>query len=230
MTRIFIPAEQPDDWQRFLAEPALQWKTGYSARTLAHCWHAADGFPAEIDRVLAASPVAAFHGARPLLILPEYKAALKGHGPASQNDVFVLAKATDGALMAITIEGKVEESFGTSLGTWKAANQGFTDNKRTRLDDLLQHLGLPDVPDAVYYQLLHRTASAVIEARTFNAPHAVMLVHSFSPAGSWFEEFARFVGLYGVAAEKDALHHLTTVAGVDLYAGWITGNARFLSM
>ncbi|MBZ0276154.1 MAG: hypothetical protein K8I60_08425, partial [Anaerolineae bacterium] len=87
MKRIFVPATQPEDWQQFLTEPDRQWKTGYSARTLAHCWHAADGFPDEIKRVFASSPVAAFQAVEPLLILPEYKVPLHGHGPESQNDI-----------------------------------------------------------------------------------------------------------------------------------------------
>ena len=39
------------------------------------------------------------------------------------------------------------------------------------------------------YQLLHRTASAIIEAERFNANHALMLVHSFSLANEWYGDF-----------------------------------------
>jgi len=229
-TRIYVPARGPNDWQQFLAEPDKQWKVGYSARTLAHCWHAADGFPDEICRVFAASSVTALKTLEPLLVLPEYKVKLKGRGPDSQNDIFVLAKVSDSELVSITVEGKVEESFGSPVGNWKAANSGFTDNKRERLDDLQQQLGLDAVPDDIYYQLLHRTASAMIEARRFNAQYAVMLVHSFSPTGSWFEEYARFLNLFGVTAQKDRLHHLNAVDGIDLYAAWVTGDSRFLEV
>jgi len=229
MKRIFVPAKQPEDWQQFLAEPERQWKTGYSARTLAHCWHAADGFPDEIKRVLASSPVTAFQAIEPLFILPEYKVPLHGRGPESQNDIFVVAKAGDGSLVTITVEGKVEESFGEPLGKWKSTGQGFTDNKRERLDDL-QQLGLAAIPDDIYYQLLHRTASAMIEAQRFNAHYAVMLVHSFSPAGRWFAEYARFLALFTVAAHKDMLYPLNTVDGVELYAGWVSGDPRFLAL
>lgn len=229
MNRIYIPADKPDDWQQFLVEPERQWKTGYSARTLAHCWHTADGFPAEISHVFNTSPFTALHNAEPLLILPEHKVPLKGRGPESQNDIFVMAKAKDGDLISIMIEGKVEESFGNPLGKWKSANSGFTENKRERLDDLQNQLGLTAIPDDIYYQLIHRTASAMIEARRFNARYAVMLVHSFSPTGSWFEEYARFLNLFGVVAEKDTLHHLNTVDGIYLYAAWVTGDPRFLS-
>ncbi len=146
MSRIFIPASHPEDWQQFLAEPERQWKTGYSARTLAHCWHAAAGFPSEVGRVFASSGVSAFKSVEPLLILPEYKVPLRGRGPDSQNDIFVLAKADDQELVSITIEGKVEESFGSPLGKWKAANQGLTENKRDRLDVLAVSSGLSFYP------------------------------------------------------------------------------------
>ncbi len=230
MKRIFIPSGHPQDWQQFLAEPERQWKIGYSARTLAYCWHAANGFPEEVSQVFASSSLSAFQSIEALLILPEYKVALKGRGPDSQNDIFVLGKAQDGALVSIMIEGKVEESFGNSLGKWKTANKGFTDNKRERLDDLQQQLGLAFIPDEIYYQLLHRAASAMIEARRFNARYAVMLVHSFSPTASWFDEYARFVKLFDAVAEKNTLHHLNTVDGIDLYTGWVTGDSRFLKL
>ncbi|QPC83024.1 hypothetical protein G4Y79_01215 [Phototrophicus methaneseepsis] len=230
MKRIFIPASQAQDWQQFLAEPERQWKVGYSARTLAYCWHTATGFPEEVGLVFASSPLLAFHSIEPLLILPEYKVSLKGRGPDSQNDIFVLGKAQDGELVSIMVEGKVEESFGDSLGKWKSANKGFTDNKRERLDDLQQHLGLASIPDDIYYQLLHRTASAVIEARRFNARYAIMLVHSFSPTASWFDEYARFLNLFDVVAEKNVLHHLNVVDGIDVYTVWVTGDVCFLKL
>ena len=98
------------------------------------------------------------------------------------------------------------------------------------LHDMQQQLGLDAVPDDIYYQLLHRTASAMIGARRFNARYAVMLVHSFSPTGSWFEEYARFLNLFGVTAQKDRLHHLNAVDGINLYAAWVTGDSRFLEV
>jgi hypothetical protein len=56
MSRILIPATGPDDWKQFLADPDKQWKTGYSARSMAHCWQEADGIPADVSSVLKQSP------------------------------------------------------------------------------------------------------------------------------------------------------------------------------
>ncbi|MCL4255150.1 MAG: hypothetical protein KJ043_15410, partial [Anaerolineae bacterium] len=153
MKRIFVPANSPADWQHLLAEPDKQWKIGYSARTLAYCWHEADGFPSEIRHIFSSSPVTSFQSIEPLLILPEYKVALSGSGKESQNDIFVLAKTQTHELVSIMIEGKVDEPFGNTLSTWKSANQGFTDNKRARLSDIEKQLGLENIPDDIYYQL-----------------------------------------------------------------------------
>jgi hypothetical protein len=38
MNNILIPASNPEDWKKFLADPEKHWKKGYSARTLAYCW------------------------------------------------------------------------------------------------------------------------------------------------------------------------------------------------
>jgi hypothetical protein len=41
--KVYIPTTGPDDWQRFVADPAKQWRTGFSAKTLAYCWECANG-------------------------------------------------------------------------------------------------------------------------------------------------------------------------------------------
>ncbi len=111
MKRIYTPTRGADDWQRFLADPEKQWKTGFSARSLAYAWEEADGFPATVQTVLRQS----FPAIEPLIILPEHRVALPGRGGASQNDVWVLGRS-DGELVSIAIEGKVAEPFGLTVG------------------------------------------------------------------------------------------------------------------
>jgi len=36
MSRIYIPANRPEDWRLLLAKPGKHWRTGYSAKTLAY--------------------------------------------------------------------------------------------------------------------------------------------------------------------------------------------------
>jgi hypothetical protein len=218
MTRIFVPSRGPDDWQAFLAEPNKQWRVGYSARSLAYCWEAADGFPSELSALFANSSVEAFRQIELLLAFPEYKVPLPGGGRASQTDVFSLGRDAEGELVAIAVEGKVNEPFGPTLTEWDAAS---SEGKRQRLAYIQKMLELSgELPGEVRYQLLHRTASAVTEAYRFNARSAVMIVHSFSQEDHWFEEYLTFLRLYGQAAEVGELVRLTAVQGVALYSGF----------
>ena len=225
--RIYVPTLGTQDWQRLLADPAKHWKTGYSARTLAECWEAADGWPPEIGALLRLSGIPALESIATLLAIPEYKVDLPPRGRPSQNDLFVLGKGADGRLVAMTIEGKVEESFGPTLGGWRAVASA---GKAERLLFLTRELGLPDnLSPTVRYQLLHRTVSALLLARQFNARHAVMLVHSFSRTRAWFEDFAAFVKLFGIEEVlPDTLILIRETAEEKLYVGWASGDLRFL--
>lgn len=222
MNRVFIPSDGPSDWKRFLADPDKQWATGYSARTLAHCWEDADGFPAEVRDVLEQHPVLA--SAEPLLVFPEWRVDLPGGRRPSQNDVWVLARCDEG-LVSIAVEGKVEEPFGEPLGEWKTES---SPGKVQRLDFLVKTLGLSDSPpDPIRYQLLHRTASAIIEAERYGACCAVMLVHTFSRQDSWFDDYSAFLSLFGVEAGVGRLSS-TEVGDMPLHLGWVHGNERYL--
>jgi hypothetical protein len=52
MARILTFTSGPEDWKALLVDPVKHWRTGYSARTLARCWEAANGFPPEVVKVL----------------------------------------------------------------------------------------------------------------------------------------------------------------------------------
>jgi hypothetical protein len=199
--KILIPANGPGDWQQFLAEPAKHWKEGYSARTLAHCWHDSDGFPKDVYDVL--STAGPFHDIELLVAIPEHQVPLPPvRGRASQNDIWVLARCATG-LVSIAVEGKVGESFGPTLSAWLSTPP--PGNKK-RLDFLGEILGIGMAfPEVIRYQLLHRTASAIIEAHRFTARHAVLMVHSFSQNDQWFEDYANFVHLFGNAGIRDQL-------------------------
>jgi hypothetical protein len=56
MKVIVRPTTGPDDWRQFLAEPEKQWKPGYSAHLLAHCWEHADGLPESVRTVFETDP------------------------------------------------------------------------------------------------------------------------------------------------------------------------------
>ncbi|EFI34114.1 hypothetical protein Dthio_PD1455 [Desulfonatronospira thiodismutans ASO3-1] len=221
MTRIYIPATSAEQWAQFLAEPARQWRKGYSARTLAYSWQDADGFPDEVGAVLGLK----FPAAEILLAFPEHQVPLPGGSRPSQNDIWVLARS-QGKLISIAVEGKVSESFGPTIQEWQAqSNPG----KTARLEFLQRLLELDAVPLSIRYQLLHRTASALIEAQRFNAQHALMLVHSFSQSHEGFQDYAAFAELMGGRASKEILNSAGSLSGTLLHIAWVQGNPASLS-
>lgn len=223
MSRILMPSPGPDAWKQFLADPDKQWRKGFSARTLAHCWEAAQGLPDEIASLLASG----FGDGEPelLLAIPEHKVPLPGGSRESQNDVFALVRAGD-RTVSVAVEGKVDEPFGPTVGDWFS---NPSDGKRERMAFLCETLGLTEpVPDDIHYQLLHRTASAVIEAQRFKTDMAAMVVHSFSLTRMWFDAFAMFVGLYGRDIEAGELVEVALPSGMPLFLGWASGDPAFL--
>jgi len=226
MSRVYVPTRSAEDWKRLLAKPERHWKTGFSAKALAYCWEDAHDFPPEIARLFSQSGIPPFQQVELLLALPEYQVALPGGSRPSQNDIFILAKALDGHLVSITIEGKVSEEFDRTLEEW---NANKSPGRKQRLKFLKEQLGLTqELPPHIRYQLLHRTASAVIEAIRFNAQNAVMIVHSFSPNDLWFEDYEAFLALFGVKAALNQLVFLKETQSINLYCGWARGSAKYL--
>jgi hypothetical protein len=220
MTRIYRPTAGPDSWREFLAKPDLHWATGYSARTCAHAWEAAAGaLPPEIATLLAPT----IGPPELLLAIPEHKVALPGGARESQCDVFALIRG-EHQVVAAAIEAKVDEPFGPTLAEWLA---NASSGKRERLAVILAALGLTNPPGEVRYQLLHRTASAVVESGRFMTAAAAMIVHSFSPDSRWFDDYARFVALFGVTALANELATVTLPSGKPLYLGWACGDQAF---
>ena len=221
MSKIYLPATHVQQWSQFLADPDRQWRQGYSARTLAYSWQEAFGFPAEVNSVLSS----VFPEIELLFAFPEHQVPLPGGGHSSQNDIWALAHSHD-QLVSITVEGKVSEPFGPTIHEWQAAS---SPGKTKRLAYLLSLLELPSPPESLRYQLLHRTASAIIEARRCNAVHAVMLVHSFSRSEEWFADYADFVTLMGGTASINSVVSVGSKSGVSLHIAWVQGNTDYLN-
>ena len=239
MSRILVPSGGAEGWKRFLAEPEKQWRTGYSAKALAHCWEGPDGFPPSVQALFDGSRFEELRGLEMLLGIPEHRVPLPGGRRPSQTDLFVLGRATDG-LAAIAVEGKVAEPFGPLIREWLAPTPSpvegepdipASEGKRQRLAFLSSNLGLAvdDVADA-RYQLLHRTVSALIEARRFAARHAVMLVHSFRARDDSYADYERFASMLDGDATKDELVAARVPGDVRLYLGWATGDETYLAL
>jgi len=229
MYQIYVPTKSADDWQALLADPIKHWKDGKSAKMTAEKWekHKKTGLPPEIAAVFrSASAPSHLNDITPIIALPEYHVTLEGGTRDSQTDVFVLAKDSAGGLVSITVEGKVNEDFDKTIAKW-LLNISTKSGKPARIKQICNLLGLPlPVPDPIRYQLLHRTASAVIEAKRFNAPTAVMLVHSFSKVNAHFADYEAFVRLFvpGAGVKVGELVRLTSTSdGITMYAGWVAG-------
>ncbi len=220
MSKIFIPTKNAEDWKQFLAEPEKQWRKGYSARSLAYSWQESLNFPEEVGAVIESE----FPSAEILLALPEHKVPLPGGSRPSQNDIWVLARS-EGRLISMAVEGKVSEPFGPTVQEWQLDSSA---GKKERLKFLLSLLEIESVPNAVCYQLLHRTASAIIEAKRFNASNAIMLVHSFSQSSEWFQDYAAFVSLLGGSSKENSMVSVGVRSGVPLSLAWVCGNAQYL--
>jgi hypothetical protein len=224
VNHIYLPSTGAHQWQWLLASPGLQWKHAASAMALADAWEEADGFPRLVAESLDVDPDLA--GLQLLLGVPEHEVPLPGGTRASQTDLFVLARGAEGELVTIAVEGKAKERFGDdTVAEWRRPGG---EGRRKRLAHLLDVLALSDDERLapIRYQLLHRTASAVIEARRFGARHAVMLVHSFPQGEDWFGDFAAFAALYGVAITRDTTVPAYAFADLKLHLGWVSDHPR----
>ena len=217
MKRIFLPTQGPQDWKQLLADPDLHWVDGRSAKCLAESWEqAAPGFPRSVEDALESSGVPDLQDLEIIAAFPEYEVPLPGGSTASQTDLMVIARGAAG-LVVIAVEGKVDETFGPTVGEKREGASAGQAERLTYLHEVLQLS--PPVPDSIRYQLLHRTASALIVAEQYSAVAAVMLVHSFSAERAGFEEFASFSNLMG--AEVAIGEIARARVNQRLYLGWV---------
>jgi len=165
------------------------WVTGRSARELATAWCGSQGpcVPAEVDRLLRSHPdlkgivIERAHPERqiPFDDLP---------GEPRNADLAIEAHDAEGSV-AITIEGKADESFDRPVSAvLQSAVRRIAADERTgavrRVEFLSEALlpqwrsGLPHVGD-LRYQLLTGIAGTLAWARELRAARAVFAVHEF---------------------------------------------------
>lgn len=212
-----------DDWKELLADPELHWKDGHSAKSLALSWTQAQGFPVEVKSVLAQSDQPDLRDLTPAFLFPEYKVDMPHGKRASQTDLYVLAFTPTRQPVVIMVEGKVNEPFGPLVSEW-LASENLGSQKAARIAAICDILGLlGQTITNLRYQLFHRTASAVLEARRIRADQAIVIVHSFSQEDLWFEEFQAFVGLYGLSIGKNELSQPVKNGELEIRFAWVHG-------
>ncbi|WP_406645695.1 hypothetical protein QEZ52_17155 [Aliisedimentitalea scapharcae] len=214
MRKIYVPTAGPEDWRAMLADPVKQWRQGFSAVSAAQSWEAADGLPTEVAQILGPD-------AELLLAIPEHKVPLPGGSRASQCDVFALVSTATG-ICAVSVEAKVNEPFGPTVGEWL---RDPSEGKVTRLTAICEMLGVAfPPPDDLRYQLFHRAAAAIVEASRFQTSSAAMIVQSFSPEHRWYDDFSVFCDYCGVNAERGVPLTVELPDGRRLTLGWATGS------
>jgi hypothetical protein len=228
MKRIVVPTESGADWKRLLAKPELHWKPGKSAMSAAACWEASsDRFPSELTASLDASLDPDLANLKLLVAIPEWEVELPGGLTSSHTDVLALAR-NDRGLVVVAVEAKVDEEFGPTLGEKRVAASEGQSARLKYLHEVLRREG--GLPDSIRYQLLHRTASAILTARLFHAHVAVMLVQSFSPVGRWREDFHTFCRAIGATPRSGAVVEVQGHQAPRLFVGWCSGDQCFRAM
>jgi len=225
--RILIPTNGGSDWQALLADPLLHWKKGASAMTTAACWEAAAGkLPPEISVLLDSSALEALQNLKMLAAIPEWETELEGGVTTSKTDVLALCRNESG-LCVVAVEAKVNEDFGPLVeATRNEASTGQSD----RLDSLQRLFGLASLSGSIRYQLLHRTASALLTARLFHARTAVMLVQSFGNKANLRADFDYFGESLNGQRIGANIYSITAKESPKLFLAWCQGETKFLEV
>lgn len=218
LRRLHVPLTKPEDIIPHLAKQEQHWRSGYSAQELVLSWSKArNGFPPEVRVVLDGSTE--FKNAELVDGFFEREVDLGTPGRNSQTDLMVVA-GIGGKLAIIAVEGKVDETFGSLVGEWNDKTEG----KITRLNALCLTLGLdPLNVDDLRYQLLHRTASAVYEAKRYRSENALMLVHSFSSTRKWHSDFLAFANAMKVEITTQGMSSVKLCDDVKTQLAWASG-------
>jgi hypothetical protein len=215
--RLHVPVTAPEDVVSHLGSQEKHWKEGKSAHALASLWFKHNDFPPRVRALLETHPT--FKSAELVDAFCERQVDIKSKGYPSQTDLLAVAGIGD-CIAILGVEGKAGESFG--VGAWNNSP-----GKEARLNSLCKMLGLEaKATQALRYQLLHRTASVLLEAKRYRAKDAALIVHAFGDDHDGFGDFSDFVQALGF--EKPTTGKLSGPIdreGINLYAGWVGDEA-----
>jgi hypothetical protein len=122
----------------------------------------------------------------------------------------------------MAVEGKVEEAIGPTVVDWLKGDK--TGNRRSRLDAIARALGLAGMElSGLRYQLLHRSAAAVFEARRFGLIHAAMVVQSFSTEDTGLKDYEAFTELLGSKIGLGQIGKFSLPDGMKFDLAWVRG-------
>lgn len=222
MSRIVSTSLGPATWRAGLADPHLHWRRSKSAWEMAVSWesrrHSESGLPHEVEAVLEAH--SAFQNPRLLVGVVEHRVRLDTPKTPSQNDLWAMLLTDDGHV-SVAFEAKAGEDFDRRISDWLTSDKDPT-AKRKRLRWLCDVLGVQgEPPTRLRYQLFHRAASAVLEAKRWRASKALMLVQSFADSPTSWQDYVDFAALLGVTATRNSISGPARADNIDLYLGWV---------
>src|SRR5712672_1701213 len=222
MSRLCISTRGIGSWRDRLANPDRQWKREFSAFETAVSWELASknksGLPDPIGNLFRNS-----NYGEPLLMfaVAEHKVDLPGGNAASQSDVWAVVRTSSG-MLSLTVEAKANETFGDEiLESWLVAGKtkDSIDNRTRRFDYVPLHLPISESFLPVRYQLLHRCAASVIEAKRLGFLHAAFVVQAFNAPAKSFDDYSVFCRALNVPVKRESM--LTTaVNDISLSIGW----------
>lgn len=214
--RLHVPLLAPEGIIPHLGAPH-HWKEGRSAKCLIDSWWGANDIPPSIRRMLDGAPE--WRDAVLIDAFAERCTDLEDGRPShSQSDLLAIVALASG-IGVLSIEAKVDEGFDKMVGQWIGDGSA---GKAVRLAKLTALLDIEDQAiEGLRYQLLHRTAAAVLEAKRYRTNQAAMIVQSWCSVRSSFGDYLAFCrALGGLEPEPNRLTASINVGGVRLRLGW----------
>jgi hypothetical protein len=155
------------------------------------------------------------------LAIAEHEVDLPGGLAASQCDVWAIVNTSVG-MLSLTVEAKAREVFGDDiLERWLVAHgtDESKSNRKIRWDYVQSHLPKSDSFFQVCYQILHRCAASVIEAKRLGFQHAAFIVQAFNTPEESFQNYAAFCQALKVPGMRGSLA-TNSVDAISLSVGW----------
>jgi len=145
----------------------------------------------------------------------------------------VYARTKDKDAVIVGVEGKAREPFGQRVDAWVRRLSDGQPTARVQpkpsrlrrlqfLNSVLERAVSAD--SKLRYQLLHRTASVLLESRLQGAVAGLLIVHAFPGAdGSWvdFENFTTLLGIKVVRGQLSAPAAFAAKPEVPVYFLWV---------
>lgn len=201
-----------EDWIEVVTR--RHYKQGHSAYECAHRWQdIGSRFPDEILTIFRESKQLNLSSLEIKQVYAEFPVWLDTHTTPSKNDLMIFAEGPGNRKVVLAVEAKCDESFAQPVDTWiRTADKPMARGQRRlfkgalvpverkvrRLNFLNAILSTSIGADSIVrYQLLHRTASAVLTARQTYAEAAVVLIQAFTESERNFKDFQVFCDLLG---------------------------------